>query len=144
MRTKTPAVVFLVITALALFVFCVASRDTRSNVLQYAEKSGIIVLDRPVIGQVVSSPLTIAGIARGGWFFEATFPVRLVDANGKTIAVHYAEARGNWMTNDFVSFRLVLNFADSDTDTGFLILEKSNPSGLSRHADELRIPVRFR
>ena len=94
-------------------------------------------------GQVVTSPLTIEGQARGPWYFEASFPVELVDATGKRLAIAPAQAQGEWMTTNFVPFSITLTFSKPTTATGTLILHKDNPSGLPEHGDELRIPVRF-
>lgn len=98
----------------------------------------------PASGQIVNSPLAITGEARGTWFFEASFPVRLLDANGAVVATHYAQAQGEWMTTEFVPFSSRLEFAAPATDTGMLVLAKDNPSGLPEHDAEIRIPVRFR
>ena len=69
--------------------------------------------------------------------------MRLLDANGAELAVIPAQAKDEWMTTDFVPFEVTLVFQPPSTDTGTLILEKDNPSGLPEHADEFRIPVRF-
>lgn len=93
--------------------------------------------------QVVTSPLTVGGVARGYWYFEASFPVELRDGNGKILAQGPATARSDWMTEEFVPFSITLTFAQPTTATGTLILRKDNPSGLPENDDELRIPVRF-
>ena len=98
----------------------------------------------PSPGAVIASPLTVAGEARGTWYFEASFPVRLVDATGQQLAIVPAQAKGEWMTTDFVPFEVQLTFAAPPESGGFLILQKDNPSGLPEHADSLVIPVRFR
>lgn len=107
------------------------------------DKSNLIRVSIPQPNDIVTSPLIIEGEARGYWFFEASFPVRLLDASDTIIAVHHAEALKEWMTEDFVPFRATLQFETPTTDTGTLVLEKDNPSGLPEYADELRIPVRF-
>lgn len=93
---------------------------------------------------VTTSPLVVKGRARGNWYFEASFPIRLLDGNGKEIAVGIAQAQGEWMTTEYVRFEATLVFEAPETDTGTLVLEKDNPSGLPENADEFRIPVRFR
>jgi hypothetical protein len=93
--------------------------------------------------QVVKSPLTITGKAVGNWYFEASFPVELVDGNGKSIMIKPAQAQGEWMTTDFVPFTITLSFAKPATATGTLILRNDNPSGLPENQKEVRIPVRF-
>jgi len=92
---------------------------------------------------VVKSPLVVQGEARGTWFFEASFPVKLLDAAGNQLAIAPAQAQGEWMTTDFVRFEVTLNFTPPTSSTGILVLEKDNPSGLPENAAEVRIPVRF-
>lgn len=107
------------------------------------EKNSLIVVTLPKANQIVTSPLTISGQARGTWFFEASFPVRLLDGDGRELAVAPAQAQSNWMTQEFVPFVAQLRFSKPATATGTLVLEKDNPSGLAENADELRLPVRF-
>ncbi|OGE84164.1 MAG: hypothetical protein A3B23_01015 [Candidatus Colwellbacteria bacterium RIFCSPLOWO2_01_FULL_48_10] len=108
-----------------------------------SSKAGLIEVYGISSGDAVSSPIEIVGRARGYWFFEASFPVRMFDANGKELGVAIAQAQDEWMTEEFVPFKATLIFKDSGTETGFLVLQKDNPSGLPGHDDELRIQVRF-
>ena len=103
----------------------------------------LIRIFTPQANEKISSPLLIIGEARGFWFFEATFPVKLLDDKGNIIAQHYAQAKGDWMTEDFVPFEAELVFEAPTTQKGWLVLEKDNPSDLSENADELRIPIIF-
>ena len=102
-----------------------------------------IKVSKPQQNQEVQSPLIVEGEARGTWFFEASFPVKLLDANGNVIATHFAQAQGDWMTEDFVPFKAQIEFEKPATDTGVLILEKDNPSGLPENDAKIEIPVRF-
>lgn len=111
----------------------------------------VICVSFPKNGQEVGSPLVIKGQARGYWFFEASFPVVLTDWDGKIIAEHYATAKENWMTEDFVPFEATLVFENpykpGDPDfmkNGYLILQKDNPSGLPENDAAVEIPVRFK
>ena len=108
-----------------------------------ASTSNLIHVTQPQPNAVVTAPLTISGEARGTWYFEASFPVLLIGANGDTLAVKPAQAQGEWMTENFVPFTVTLSFAAPVASTGTLILKKDNPSGLPEHDVELRIPVRF-
>lgn len=111
-----------------------------------ASKSNLIVLNTPKPNELISSPLIITGKARGYWFFEANFPLVLVDWDGRIIAEYYATAQGDWMTEDFVPFSAVFEFQKADTsvsDRGALILRRDNPSDLPQNNDALEIPVRF-
>lgn len=108
------------------------------------EKRNLIQVTSPLSRSLIQSPLKIEGRARGYWFFEASFPVKLVDGNGQQIgSTAIAQAQSEWMTEDFVPFRVLIEFQSPRTKWGTLILEKDNPSGLPQNADELRIPVRF-
>lgn len=130
----------------------IVSDDILPSVTATPDKShaDLILVTEPVSGQKVSSPLEITGKARGYWFFEASFPVRILDANGVELGVVPAQAQPdpatgeiNWMTEDFVPFKAVLEFRNSSTETGTLVLEKDNPSGLPENDDQISIPVRF-
>jgi len=107
------------------------------------EKSDLIVLETPRPGQVISSPVVIKGKARGSWYFEASFPARLIDANGQALGTMPIQANGEWMTTEFVPFTATMDFTTPSAKTGTLILQKDNPSGLPEHDEELRIPVIF-
>ena len=84
------------------------------------------------------------GQARGNWYFEASFPLRLLNASGEEIAVGVAQAQGEWMTAEFVPFRARLEFSVPIlSKSGTLVLEKDNPSGLSQNDQSLVIPIKF-
>ncbi|KKU20440.1 MAG: hypothetical protein UX31_C0041G0001, partial [Candidatus Nomurabacteria bacterium GW2011_GWA1_46_11] len=109
-----------------------------------AQNAHLIVLDNPRPNQTITSPLTVTGKARGYWFFEASFPVVLVDWDGRIIAQGIATAKGDWMTADFVPFEATLTFAvdkNAYSNRGALILKKDNPSGLPQNDDALEVPV---
>jgi len=101
-----------------------------------------IIVSFPEPNQAVSSPLMVSGIARGGWFFEAEFPIKLLDAQGQTLGTAIARAQDDWMTENFVPFKAELVFPKT-SGQGTLTLEKSNPSDLPENAGEFSVPVRF-
>ena len=98
----------------------------------------------PVPDAVVGSPLTVRGEARGTWFFEASFPIRLLDGNDNQIMVVPARTQGDWMTTEFVPFEATLIFGTTTTQTGTLVFQKDNPSGLPENADSMSVPIRFK
>ncbi len=91
----------------------------------------------------ITSPYIVRGEARGTWFFEASFPVKLLDSSGNVIYSSFATALNDWMTEDFVPFEATLEFEKPEDSTGILVLEKDNPSGLEEHADSVEVQVRF-
>lgn len=105
----------------------------------------LVRVDVPLPEGVVSSPLIVRGAARGGWFFEASFPIVLTDWDGRIIAEGIAQAEGDWMTSEYVPFRAELIFVPdtSISDRGALILRKSNASGLPEHDDAFEFTVYF-
>ncbi len=106
-------------------------------------KWDVIKIANPRPNQEIKSPLTIKGEAKGPWFFEAQFPIKLLDGNKKIIATAVVHAQEDWMTDEFVTFETVLDFEKPSTKKRTLVLEKSNPSGLNQNADQLEVPVVF-
>lgn len=100
-----------------------------------------IRVDNPQPNQNMQSPFVVKGQAKGNWYFEATFPVKLLDEKGNIIKQTFAQAQGDWMTENFVPFESTLTFSVDKNQKGTLVLEKDNPSGLSENAKEIRIPV---
>ena len=103
----------------------------------------MVRVDAPSPGETVESPLRVDGQARGGWFFEANFPVTLLQEDGSVVAEHYATAEGEWMTDQFVPFSSEILFSHPGPGRGWLVIHRANPSGLSEQEEEVRIPVRF-
>jgi eight-cysteine-cluster-containing protein len=99
-------------------------------------------LAAPLSGALVASPLALSGEA-AGWYFEATFPVKLLDANGKVLASGQARATADWMTTDFVPFTAELDFHAPATATGTLVFKNDNPSGDPARDEIVSIPVTF-
>ncbi len=108
--------------------------------MQYKD---LVYIETPFSGMKVSSPLVVSGRARGNWYFEASFPVKLLDGNGNELVVTPAQAQGDWMTTNYVPFSVTLTFPTPATATGTLILQKDNPSGEPQHDDFVSIPVTF-
>ncbi len=108
------------------------------------EKTDLIRISYPRPNQEISSPLKIEGEARGVWFFEASFPITLIDQQGNVISQGIATAKTDWMTEEFVSFSSDLEFTKQVSGSlGKLLLRKDNPSGLPEHDDVLEVPVVF-
>lgn len=108
------------------------------------EKQDLIRVESPRPNTAIDAPLTITGEARGNWYFEASFPILLLDANDEDLGRAVAQAQGEWMTTNFVRFKATMYFTPSTTEHGTLVLKKDNPSGLPENEDELRIPVIFK
>ena len=148
--------IFAVIAAAVLaLIYCFAPAKEESKIADrpvLAEKPGLIRVESPLPDQKIKSPLVVKGEARGYWFFEASFPIVLTDWDGRIIAQHYAQAKDDWMTENYIPFEGVLEFEDPSfsgaeaghfSRRGFLILQKDNPSGLPENDDALEIQIWF-
>lgn len=101
-----------------------------------------IIINSPKEGEEVHSPVHISGQARGFWFFEGEFPLTLKDQEGRIVARAPAQAKGEWMTSEFVAFTADLDFSPPRTPTGTLIFEHPDQkTGEIKHRFDL--PVRF-
>lgn len=136
-----PTLVVIVIAIIISFVFDWGRSSEKLNENNIISTSTVtetatttqdmpIIVDNIKDDQVVTSPIKIQGKARGNWFFEASFPIQLVDMDGNIIASTAARATGDWMTTDFVNFTAELNYKKSSTTTNaLLVLSNDNPSG---------------
>ncbi|OGZ33329.1 MAG: hypothetical protein A2174_00600 [Candidatus Portnoybacteria bacterium RBG_13_41_18] len=103
-----------------------------------------VVITFPQPNQIVTSPLTVEGKARGGnWFFEASAALRLLDANGNEIAISNIMATTDWMTTDYIEFKGQIRFISPANESGTLVFKNDNPSGLPQNDKEFRVPIRF-
>ena len=100
-----------------------------------------IIVTCPKPHQCVTSPLAVQGKARGSWFFEATFPISLVDAQGNQLATSTARAQSDWMTKEYVPFEGKLDFTVTKATKAKLVLQNDNPSGLPENAKKKEIPL---
>lgn len=105
---------------------------------------GRVQVINPVPGQEIASPVTMKGsVTGGGWFFEATFPIRVVDADGTVLGQGQAQAESEWTSTGTVSFVATFSFFVPHSVTGTVVFSKDNPSGLPQNAESFSVPVRF-
>jgi hypothetical protein len=141
-RLSDRAIIVLLFLALIVlgFVFY-TTRPSNDYAVEEPVGQSDIKVDLPAKNQEVSSPLAVSGKARGSWFFEAVFPVRIDDLNGNTVSEGTARAAGDWMTSNFVIFDAFLDFKVSEKKEAVLVLQNDNPSGLPENSKEYRIPI---
>ena len=116
------------------------------EVVNQPTKTELIHVTSPTPNQIIQSPFTVTGEARGTWFFEASFPIVVTNWDGLIVGQAVAQAKSDWMTEDFVPFEATLTFTvdpDAYSNAGTLILKKDNPSGLPEYDDVLEIPVKL-
>lgn len=106
-------------------------------------QSGDVVIENIKEYSVIASPVKIEGKAKGNWFFEASFPVQIVDANWKVLGQGIAQAKADWMTTSLVPFDVNITFTKPVTKNGWLVFKKDNPSGLPKNDAEYNFPISF-
>jgi hypothetical protein len=128
---KTIIISIIIVAAVAAAIFS----------LKYFAKNKDVVIFNVKANQTIKSPLTIEGKARGTWFFEASFPIELVDDYNQHLAVGVAQAKEDWMTENFVNFEAKIEFVAKEDMKGFLIFRRDKPYGLPEKDKEFSLPV---
>jgi hypothetical protein len=103
--------------------------------------SDVITVSSPLPGDVVGKQFSIQGQARGTWYFEASFPVLVLDNTGKVIYQSPAKALSDWMTTEFVPFEINVTIPSTYSGAATVVLKKDNPSGLSDREANVSFPV---
>ena len=115
----------------------------------------IVKMISPAPGSAVTSPFIVSGQAPGTWFFEARFPIVIVNWDGVIVGGGHAEAKpppgGTWMTTDYVPFTADLTYTlpeavlpGSYNEKGTIIFKKDNPSALPQNDASSESPIIFR
>ena len=144
---KSVQIAIAVAVLLALFL-ALAYKETKAPIIDITEQGPFItedvIIEAPAENSYVNSPLTVKGKARGTWFFEASFPIKVTGIDGLVFGQSHVQAQGEWMTPEFVPFEGTINFTvPAGVTEGFLVLEKDNPSGLPENDKSVKMKVRF-
>lgn len=103
--------------------------------------SNLIVVELPFPDAVVGKSFSVIGQARGTWYFEASFPVEVLDERGQTLVKLPAQAQSDWMTENFVPFKADIAIPQNYTGKATLILHRDNPSGLAENEASIAFPI---
>lgn len=101
----------------------------------------LIKIELPFPGAVTGKNFTVKGEARGYWYFEASFPVELLDKDGKIIWQGPAQAQGEWMTENFVPFSVEVKAPLTYIGPATLVLRKDNPSDMREKDASISFPI---
>lgn len=144
-------VIILVAILLIALIFDWGRREAKAPELNSdasTTQSYPLISEMPIVvnnikdNQQVSNPIKIEGKARGSWFFEAVFPIQLIDDNGNIIASTQAHAESDWATSSFVNFTAIIDYIKStSTKHALIVLSNDNPSGNPDFDQSIFIPV---
>lgn len=101
----------------------------------------LITVDLPFPKAVVSHQFTARGKARGTWYFEASFPVHVFDKDGNELVSGPAQAEGEWMTEEFVPFKIDITIPPAYEGDATIVFMKDNPSGLPEKEANISFPI---
>ena len=137
----------LIILSATLLTACTNSSTatpTTTNPSEVPADGAQIKVTSPRRNETIKSPYKITGEARGSYYFEGSFPIKLLDDSDQVIATTIAKAKGDWMTDQFVPFTATLTFTPK-MPHGFatLVFSNDNPSGNPATSQEFRLPVNY-
>lgn len=95
----------------------------------------------PYPGAVVGKDFSIIGKARGGWYFEASFPVQVLALDGRVLFEGPAQAGSDWMTENLVPFKLDIKISEKYIGPATVVLKKDNPSGDPAKDASISFPI---
>ena len=151
-RVVTILAVFLAVVIVVLLGVLVFVKPAHSPIISSplqgdcSASSGCPTVVSPSVGAIISSPVAVNGwITGGGWFFEGSFPIKVIDADGTVLGQGPAQAQPpeNWTSTGTVIFIGNISFAKPHSATGTIVLSKDNPSGLPQNDASLSVAVKF-
>ncbi len=149
MSNQAKLIAFVVIVAAIVYAFFAFDIPYRKADDAAVPKPGggslapRVSIDSIQSGAAISSPVELSGKAVGPWYFEASFPIKVVDAAGKVLGQGHAQAQGDWMVEGLVPWTASVTFARGTSTEGFIRLEKDNPSGDPARDEHVDFPVTF-
>lgn len=137
---KTLIILLLIIIALVGYFFWSRTRVQAPDIVYSNASADLIKVEQPYPGAVTGKSFKVIGQARGNWFFEASFPIEVLDLKGARLAIAIAQAKSDWMTTDFVPFEADIETPENYTGPAVLVLRKDNPSGLAENEASISFP----
>ncbi len=134
-----------IIVLIGLLIFIPAAKGpTITTPAAIISPDGRVAISLPHENDVIASPAAIEGtVTGGGWFFEASFPIKIVDADGTVLGEGIAQALSDWMSTGTVPFSASIPFTTPHSATGMIIFSKDNPSGAPENAASFSMPISF-
>ena len=100
-----------------------------------------IFITSPKPAADVTSTIVVHGFARGNWYFEAVFPMVVLNQSGLVIGQGQGKAGADWTTNSFVPFTAEVDLQTPYTGAAEVILKNDNASGDPARDASVSFPV---
>ncbi len=100
-----------------------------------------VFVTSPEPGSTVGKTFQLKGEAPGNWYFEASFPIKVIDPEGNTLANSYGQAQSDWMTTNQVPFVGEVKIEKAYSGPATVVIMKDNPSGLPEHDDSIDFQI---
>ncbi len=149
MKTLLGIAVVIIIAIGGFVAFSMLSPET-AKAPNSTDNTGIptsnenLSVTSPTPKSVISSPVALTGSALGTYYFEASFPIDILDENGAVVGQGHAEAQGDWMTEDSVPFIATVTFTSPGAGkSGTIRLKNDNPSGDPERDLYFDLPITF-
>jgi|SRR3989338_4559422 len=141
-------VVFLVIVGLTWALFAIpapkppiTATTTPPIATSTLPLSARVVVTSPKPDAVVGDTFVVSGQAPGTWYFEASFPIKIVDKDNNFIGQGIAQAQGEWMTVEQVTFTATVVLDGTYSGPATVVLLRDNPSGMPENDDSVSVPI---
>ncbi|MBI5457907.1 hypothetical protein HY971_04255 [Candidatus Kaiserbacteria bacterium] len=139
---------FIVIVVLAWVLFAMPARveaptatSTPAVATSTQPLSARVVVTSPKANATVGNIFVVSGSAPGPWYFEASFPIKIVDKVNNFIGRGIAQAQGEWMTTDQVTFTATVTLDGTYSGPATVVLLRDNPSGMPENDDSVSVPI---
>lgn len=135
------AIIVIIIIAIGVYAFL---QNQIPKERPPETESGIQVF-LPKLNGEISSPLEIIGTVNGsGWvgFDGQVGTVKLLNSEDEELATGILQATTEW-TQLPINFKTTLNFISLNMDTGTLVFNNENPSGLPENNREFILPIKI-
>ena len=148
---KTMSGLYLFPAALAAVfmssVFIIVSPLASKNIVTIPTVTPVfksVIISSPDLTKPVGRPLDIKGKIDRSWVFENSFPVKILDDQGREIFYGISQTV-NWTegTDSMINFTMSLDF-NTNSKTGTLVIQNDNPSGLPQNAKTIEFPLIFK
>lgn len=151
-KTKTLKCIAIVLGVVILALLCAlifVPAPNKSGALKEnytTSPDGHVQVRNPAAGEAITSPVVVSGsVTGGGWFFEGTFLIRVIDADGTVLGGDQAKAaQGAWTSTGTVLFSGIIPFSAPHSKAGTVVFSKDNPSGLPQNNESFSVPVQFK